>query len=141
MAEDAGAFAEELTTVFTEEDDCTAFADELAGFVAELLAIFAEDEDGGRAAEELLATFTEELLTTAEDFGAAADELFAILAELLSAFAEDDSTTTLPDTGFASPSEVSEQHIKARAIDTTAAYFADFFNNINTPYSKKYCSN
>ncbi len=133
MAEDAGAFAEELTTVFTEEDDCTAFADELAGFVAELLTIFAEDEVGGTVAE--LAG------VTAEDFGAAADELFAILAELLSAFAEDDSTTTLPDTGFASPSEVSEQHIKARAIDTTAAYFADFFNNINTPYSKNYCSN
>ncbi len=90
MADDAGAFAEELTTVFTEEDDCTAFADELAGFVAELLTIFTEDEDGGTVAE--LAG------GTAEDFGAAADELLASLAELLSAFAEEEIAV---EAGFA----------------------------------------
>ena len=90
MAEDAGAFAEELTTVFTEEDDCTAFADELAGFVAELLTIFAEDEDGGTVAELAVGT--------AEDFGTAADELLASLAELLSAFAEEEIAV---EAGFA----------------------------------------
>lgn len=98
MADDAGAFAEELTTVFTEEDDCTAFADELAGFVAELLTIFTEDEDGGTVAE--LATTSEEDCggTAAEDFGAAADELLASLAELLSAFAEEEIAV---EAGFA----------------------------------------
>lgn len=90
MADDAGAFAEELTTVFTEEDDCTAFADELAGFVAELLTIFTEDEDGGTVAELAVGT--------AEDFGTAADELLASLAELLSAFAEEEIAV---EAGFA----------------------------------------
>ena len=147
----------------------------------------AEEDDGGRAAEELLATFTEELLTTAEELAGffSEEELAGVLTEELAGFAEEleffsellESATEEELTRFAeellanffedelfacftddedsesfteeelsssnslstaltdTTCRSSEQPNKASARDAAAANFADFFNNINTPYS------